>query len=81
MVGYFGSQTFLTTPLYKPLVAIGIECENSNVALNGATLIFMMLWMLCTKMRDYKRALKREQASSKNVNKRIEPWLARVEIV
>ena len=52
--------------VYKPLVAIGIECENSNVALNGATIIFMMLWMLCTKMRDYSRAVKREQASSKN---------------
>ena len=53
--------------VYKPLVAIGIYYDDTNnLAFDGATIIFMMLWMLCTKMRDYNRAMKREQASSKN---------------
>ena len=76
VVGNLLSQAFLMKLVYKPLVAIGIYYDDTNnVAVDGATLIFVMLWMLCTKMRDYNRAMKRERTSSKNVS-----W-ARAEIV
>ena len=69
VVGNLLSQAFLMKLVYKPLVAIGIYYDDTNnVAVDGATLIFVMLWMLCTKMRDYNRAMKREQAHSKNVD-------------
>eukprot|EP00578_Thalassiosira_sp_NH16_P017999 CAMPEP_0181109098 /NCGR_PEP_ID=MMETSP1071-20121207/17993_1 /TAXON_ID=35127 /ORGANISM="Thalassiosira sp., Strain NH16" /LENGTH=92 /DNA_ID=CAMNT_0023192767 /DNA_START=230 /DNA_END=505 /DNA_ORIENTATION=- len=54
LVGYIGSQAFLPALAFRPLIKLGIAYnEDSTVALNGATLIFVMLWMLCTKMRDY----------------------------
>ena len=63
------SQAFLMKLVYKPLVAIGIYYDDTNnVAVDGATLAFVLIWMLCTKMRDYNRAVKREQASSKTVD-------------
>ena len=60
VVGYFGSQAFLASVVYKPLIVIGIEYTNDvSVSLNGVTMVFVLLWMLCTKMRDYNRAVKR----------------------
>ena len=60
VVGYFGSQAFLASVVYKPLIVIGIEYTNDvSDSLNGATMVFVLLWMLCTKMRDYNRAMKR----------------------
>ena len=60
VVGYFGSQAFLASVVYKPLIVIGIEYTNDvSVSLNCATMVFVLLWMLCTKMRDYNRAVKR----------------------
>lgn len=78
--GYFGSQVLLTAILYRPLIEIGIEYEHhSNDALNTATLVFMMMWVLCTKIRDYKRAVKR--AAMSNVENVVESSSAYVQIV
>ena len=69
VVGYFGSQAFLASIVYKPLSVIGIEYTNDvSVSLNGATMVFVMLWMLCTKMRDYDRAVKRIASGGASVS-------------
>jgi len=47
------------TFIYKPLFVIGIEYKDVNVAVDGATLVFVLLWMLSTKLRDYNRAVKK----------------------
>ena len=47
------------TFIYKPLFVIGIEYKDVNVAIDGATLVFVLLWMLSTKLRDYNRAVKK----------------------
>ena len=65
VVGYFGSQAFLASVVYKPLIVIGIEyTKDVSASLNGVTMVFVLLWMLCTKMRDYNRAVKRAAGAS-----------------
>jgi len=59
VVGNLLCQTFLMTFIYKPLFVIGIEYKDVNVAIDGATLVFVLLWMLSTKLRDYSRAVKK----------------------
>ena len=59
VVGNLLCQTFLMTFIYKPLFVIGIEYKDVNVAIDGATLVFVLLWMLSTKLRDYNRAIKK----------------------
>ena len=59
VVGNLLCQTFLMTFIYKPLFVIGIEYKDVNVAIDGATLVFVLLWMLSTKLRDYNRAVKK----------------------
>jgi hypothetical protein len=59
MAGYCVAQTFFSKLLCDHLVKLGIGCEQSSTALSGLTLIFVMLWMLCTKMRDYIKAMNR----------------------
>eukprot|EP00579_Thalassiosira_antarctica_P015095 CAMPEP_0201944170 /NCGR_PEP_ID=MMETSP0903-20130614/52615_1 /ASSEMBLY_ACC=CAM_ASM_000552 /TAXON_ID=420261 /ORGANISM="Thalassiosira antarctica, Strain CCMP982" /LENGTH=228 /DNA_ID=CAMNT_0048487093 /DNA_START=44 /DNA_END=730 /DNA_ORIENTATION=+ len=58
VVGYFSSQAFFTALVYKPFAGLGIRHENNN-GLSSATLVIMMLWVLSTKMRDYRRAVNR----------------------
>ena len=58
-VGSLISQLFLSELVYKLLQTMGIDCSNSNVFINSVTLVNACLWMLCTKMRDYNRAVKR----------------------
>ena len=73
VVGYFGSQAFLASVVYKPLIVIGIEYTNDvSVSLNCATMVFVLLWMLCTKMRDYNRAVKRAAAGAANASTVVE---------
>jgi hypothetical protein len=57
VAGYCGAQTFFVKLVCNDLVEHGIACEQSSTSLNGLTLIFVMLWMLCTKMRDYTKAV------------------------
>ena len=59
VVGNLLCQTFLMTFIYKPLFVIGIEYKDENVAIDGATVVFVLLWMLSTKLRDYSRAVKK----------------------
>jgi len=59
VVGNLLCQTFLMTFIYKPLFVIGIEYKDVNVAIDGATLVFVLSWMLSTKLRDYNRAVKK----------------------
>ena len=59
VVGNLLCQAFLMTFIYKPLFVIGIEYKDVNVAIDGATLVFVLLWMLSTKLRDYNRAVKK----------------------
>jgi len=59
VVGNLLCQTFLMTFIYKPLFVIGIEYKDVNVAIDGATLVFVLLWMLSTKLRDHNRAAKK----------------------
>jgi hypothetical protein len=60
VAGYCGTQIFISKLVCNNLVGLGISCEQSSTALNGVTLVFVMLWMLCTKMRDYIKAVSRE---------------------
>ena len=59
VVGNLLCQTFLMTFIYKPLFVIGIEYKDVNVAIDGATLVFVLSWMLSTKLRDYSRAVQK----------------------
>jgi hypothetical protein len=53
VAGYCGAQTFFVKLVCNNLVELGIICEQSSTSLNGLTLIFVVLWMLCTRMGDY----------------------------
>jgi hypothetical protein len=57
VAGYCVAQIFFVKLVCNNLVGLGISCEQSSNALNELTLIFVMLWMLCTKMRDYIKAV------------------------
>ena len=59
VAGYCGAQIFFVKLMCNNLVGLGISCEQSSPALDRLTLIFVMLWMLCTKMRDYIKAVTR----------------------
>jgi hypothetical protein len=59
VAGYCVAQIFFVKLVCNNLVGLGISCEQSSNALNELTLIFVMLWMLCTKMRDYIKAVNR----------------------
>ena len=59
VAGYCGAQIFFSKLVCDNLVGLGISCEQSSTALNELTLIFVMLWMLCTKMRDYIKVVER----------------------
>ena len=59
VVGNLLCQAFLMTFIYKPLFVIGVEYKDVNVAIDGATVVFVLLWMLSTKLRDYNRAVKK----------------------
>ena len=59
MAGFCGAQTFFVKLVCNHLDELGIMCEQSSTALNGLTLIFVMSWMLCAKMRDYIKAVNR----------------------
>ena len=59
MAGFCGAQTFFVKLVCDNLTELGIGCEQSSTPLNGLTLIFVMSWMLCAKMRDYMEAVNR----------------------
>lgn len=59
ITGYIGSMLICNTLIDKKLVAIGIVLEQSNEAFNMTTMVFMVLWVLYTKMRDYNKAVNR----------------------
>jgi hypothetical protein len=59
MAGFCGAQTFFVKLVCNNLDELGITCEQSSTALNGLTLIFVISWMLCAKMRDYIKAVNR----------------------
>lgn len=59
VTGYIGSMSLFSSLMDKKLAALGIELDSSDNAFNSATMIFMLLWVVFTKMRDYKKAVKR----------------------
>jgi hypothetical protein len=59
VAGYCVAQIVFVKLVCNNLVGLGISCEQSSNALNELTLIFVMLWMLCTKMREYIKAVNR----------------------
>ena len=59
VTGYIGSMSLFSSLMDKKLAALGIVLDLSENAFNSATMIFMLLWVVCTKMRDYKKAVKR----------------------
>lgn len=83
LVGYFGAQTFFAELVYKPLIEYGISYERSNANyLSNATLAFLMVWVLCTKMRDYARAVNRAKNAKHFLHSECaSPLLAHAQIV
>ncbi len=59
VTGYFGSMCLFATVMEKQCTLIGIKLDPSIDEFNSATMIFMLLWVLYTKMRDYNKAVKR----------------------
>jgi len=59
IAGYCGSQALFTSMVCNNLDGLGITCEPGLSSPAGFTLVFVLLWMLCTKMRDYIKASSR----------------------
>lgn len=53
IAGYCGSQALFASMVCDNLDELGITCEPGLSSPAGFTLVFVLLWMLCTKMRDY----------------------------
>ena len=61
-VGYLGSQTLLTNLLYQPFP---IKLSRFPDWFYPVVVCFLFLWMIRTKVEDYKRAVKRADKASK----------------
>jgi len=59
IAGYCGSQALFASMVCNNLDGLGITCEPGLSSPAGFTLVFVLLWMLCTKMRDYIKASSR----------------------
>lgn len=59
IAGYCGSQALFASIVCNNLDELGITCEPGLGSPAGFTLVFVLLWMLCTKMRDYIKASSR----------------------
>ena len=59
IAGYCGSQALFASMVCRNLDEFGIACEPGLSSPAGFTLVFVMLWMLCTKMRDYMKVSSR----------------------
>ena len=53
IAGYCGSQALFASMVCNNLDELGITCEPGLSSPAGFTLVFVLMWMLCTKMRDY----------------------------
>lgn len=59
IAGYCGSQALFASMVCNNLDGLGVTCEPGLCSPAGFTLVFVLLWMLCTKMRDYIKATSR----------------------
>ena len=58
VTGYIGCMSLFKILLDKKLIAIGV-LKTPNDPFNATMIVGMLMWVLCTKMRDYNKAVKR----------------------
>ncbi|KAL7445071.1 hypothetical protein ACHAXH_007562 [Discostella pseudostelligera] len=58
VAGYIGCMSLFKVLLDKKLIAIGV-LKTPNDPFNATMIVGMLMWVLCTKIRDYIKAVKR----------------------